>query len=105
MPLQLSQRRVEDAPSPSAAGKVNPDLGTLIYEMKLLAPGMVLEIETEGGKSVRSTKVLISKAAKVLGTTLASLERWNNGVCPACGPKQAPRPTQEGRLVRVRFSP
>src|SRR4051794_22643284 len=76
MPLQFNQRRSEDVPSSSSAGKVNPALGMLIYEMKQLQPGMVLEIETEGGKSVRSTKTLVTKAAKVLD---AEWRHWSDG--------------------------
>ena len=76
MALQFTQRKAEDVPSASGAGKVNPELGILIYEMKQLEPGMVLEIETGGDRGVRSTKTLISKAAKVLDMRW---RHWDDG--------------------------
>lgn len=87
MPLQITQRKIEDVPS---AGKVNPDLAGLKDEMKKLGSGMVLEIETVGGKGIRSTKMLVSKAAKELG---AQWQHWSDG--PKVFAKPA-EPTKRG---------
>jgi hypothetical protein len=76
MPLQMTPRKAEDVPSATAAGKVNPDLAPLKDEMKKLASGMVLEIETGSAKAVRGTKLLVSKAAKELG---AQWQHWHAG--------------------------
>jgi len=76
MPLQITPRKAEDVPSASSTGKVNHDLIELKDEMKKLGSGMVLEIETVGDKGVRSTKMLISKAAKELG---AQWQHWHAG--------------------------
>lgn len=76
MPLKITQRKPEDVPSASATGKVNYDLIALKDEMRKLGSGMVLEIETGGEKAIRSTKMLVSKAAKELGV---QWQHWHMG--------------------------
>jgi hypothetical protein len=92
MPLQITPRKAEDVPSATGAGKVNPDLAPLKDEMKKLASGMVLEIEAGSAKAVRSTKLLVSKAAKELG---AQWQHWHVGTkvfARPTGPKRRGRP-------------
>jgi len=60
----ITHKREDEVPTPSSAGKVNEDLMTLKEEMRKLASGMVLEIEAGSEKSVRGTKLLVSKGAK-----------------------------------------
>jgi hypothetical protein len=72
MPLKISQKREEEVPTPTASGKVNPDLLVLKNEMQKLASGMVLEIETGSEKALRGTKMLITRASNQLGT------RWRH---------------------------
>lgn len=86
MPLQITPRKAEDVPSATGAGKVNPDLAPLKDEMKNLASGMVLEIETGSAEAVRGTKMLISKAAKELGT---QWQHWHAGTKVFAKPAEA----------------
>jgi TusA-related sulfurtransferase len=76
MSLTFRHRKAEEAPSSTAAGKTNEDLIALKGEMAKLPAGMVLEIATDGARNVRSTKMLISKAAKELGIQWS---HWNVG--------------------------
>ena len=76
MPLQFTQRQPEEVPSASSTGKVNQDLLVIKNEMASLAPGMVLEIQTDAISTVRSTKVLVTKASKELGT---QWRHWHAG--------------------------
>ena len=72
MPLKFSHKRMDEVPTPNASGRINQDLVSIKNEMAKLAGDMVLEIETGSKKAVRSTKVLITKAAKELDT------RWRH---------------------------
>lgn len=72
MPLKITHRKREDVPTPSQKGRINQDLIAIKREMANLASDMVLEVETEGEKAIRGTKVLITKASKELGT------RWQH---------------------------
>src|SRR5438046_3776269 len=76
MPLRFSQKKEEDVPRPGSSGKVNLDLLAIRDQMTKLASGMVLEIETEGEKAVRGTKMLVTRAANQLGTRW---HHWNVG--------------------------
>jgi hypothetical protein len=72
MPLAITHRSETDVPTPSAMGRVNADLEAVKSEMRKLSSGMVLQIEAESAKGVRSAKTLVSRAAKQLGT------RWQH---------------------------
>ena len=78
MPLKFSQKRMDEVPTPNASGRINQDLVSIKNEMAKLAGDMVLEIETGSEKAVRSTKVLITKAAKELDTRIGP---WRFGRC------------------------
>ena len=88
MPLRFSQRKPEEVPTPSASGKVNQDLLNLKNEMSKLAAGMVLEIETGSEKAVRSTKMLVTKAANQLGSPW---KHWSVGSTVFTRPMEAVR--------------
>ena len=88
MPLKFSHRKPEEVPTPNAAGKINEELIAIKNEMAKLASGMVLEIETEGERAVRSTKTLVTRAARQLGTRW---RHWN------VGSKVFARPVEEVR--------
>ena len=95
MPLKFTQRRQQDVPIPSAAGKVNYELVSLRNEMSKLSSGMVLEIDAGSEKSVRGTKVLVTKAANQLGTPW---QHWSVGSIVFAKPKGAVR--RRGRRPR-----
>ena len=76
MPLKFSQKRLDEVPTPNASGRINQDLVSIKNEMAKLDGDMVLEIETGNEKAVRSTKVLITKAAKELD---ARWRHWHVG--------------------------
>ncbi len=76
MPLKISQKPAEEVPSASKTGKVNEELLAIKNEMKKIGSGMVLEIETGSEKAVRGAKVLVTKAAKELGT---QWQHWSVG--------------------------
>ena len=88
MPLKFSHRKPDEVPSPNASGKINEELIAIKNEMAKLASGMVLEIETEGERAVRSTKTLVTRAAGQLGTRW---RHWN------VGSKVFARPVEEVR--------
>jgi TusA-related sulfurtransferase len=96
MPLKITQRKAGDVPSASSSGKVNEDLVPLKIEMTKLATGMVLEIETGSEKAVRGTKMLVTKAAKELGT---QWQHWNVGTTVFAKPREAVR--RRGRPPKV----
>jgi hypothetical protein len=75
VPLKITHLKEEEAPRPSASGRVNEDLIVLMDAMSNLSPGMVIEIEGDG-RNVRSAKMLVSRAAKQLGTPW---QHWNVG--------------------------
>jgi len=93
MPLQITHKRDDEVPKPGRTGKVNEDLAALIGEMRKLAAGMVLEIETGSQKSVRGTKTLVTRAAKQLG---ARWRHWHVGT------KVFAKPVEEVRRRRGR---
>ena len=68
MSLKFAQRSPQEVPSPGSTGKVNLELLAIKNEMAKLGSGMVLEIETDSISTVRGTKMLITKAARELGT-------------------------------------
>lgn len=71
MPIRI--RHVKEAEAPKPAGqKVNKELVAVKDEMLKLSKGMVLEIEAGSEKAVRGTKMLVTRAAKELGT------RWRH---------------------------
>jgi hypothetical protein len=88
MPLRFNQRKEEEVPRPGASGKVNQDLIAIKNEMSKLGSGMVLEIETEGEKAVRGTKMLVTRAANQLGTRW---RHWNVGSKVFAKPEDATR--------------
>ena len=85
MPLKFTHRNQEEVPSPSSNGRVNQDLMALKDEMQKLPAGMVLEIQTEGEKAVRGTKMLITKAAGQLGN---QWQHWSVGSKVFAKPKE-----------------
>jgi hypothetical protein len=74
--LTITHRKEEEVPTPSAMGRVNEDFEAIKSEMRKLAPGMVLEIETGSAKSVRGTKMFVTRASAQLGTRW---QDWNVG--------------------------
>jgi hypothetical protein len=76
MPLTFTQRKQEEVPSAGSNGKVNEDLLSIKNEMAKLGSGLILEIETGSEKSIRGTKMLVTKAAKELGTPW---RHWHSG--------------------------
>ena|SRR5947209_3673065 len=93
MPLKFTQRTSEEVPSAGSNGKVNQDLLAIKNEMAKLTSGMILEIETDSAKSVRGTKMLVTKASKELG---AQWKHWHVGSSvyaqPVDGAKRRGRP-------------
>ncbi len=85
MPLKFTHRKQEEVPSPSSSGKVNEDLVALKDEMQKLPAGMVLEIQTEGEKAVRGTKMLITRAATQMGK---EWQNWSVGSKVFAKPKE-----------------
>ncbi len=88
MPLKITHKPEQEVPTPGRAGKVNEELLALKEEMKKLASGMVLEIETGSEKAVRGAKVLVTKAAKELG---AQWRHWSVGSKVFARPAEAVR--------------
>ena len=88
MTLRISHRKEDEVPSASGSGKVNEDLLAVKAEMARLMPGMVLEIEAESEQAVRSTKMLVTKAAGQLGTPW---RHWNVGKKVFARPMEATR--------------
>jgi spore cortex formation protein SpoVR/YcgB (stage V sporulation) len=72
MPLNITHRKEDEVPTPSAMGRVNEDLETIKSEMRKLAPGMVLEMDPGNEKAVRGTKMLVTRASTQLGS------RWQH---------------------------
>ena len=88
MPLKITAKPEAEVPSSGRSGKVNEDLIALKDAMKKLGSDMVLEIETGSEKAVRGAKVLVTKAAKELGT------RWRHW---SVGSKVFAKPAEEVR--------
>ena len=88
MPLKITHRNEDDVPRSSAAGRVQEDLEALKTEMRKLNTGMVLQIETDGSKAVRSAKMLVSRAAKQLDTRW---QHWNVGTTVFAKPAETVR--------------
>ncbi len=86
MPLNISHKKENEVPTAGSSGKVNEDLMALKNEMSKLASGMVLEIEAGTEKAVRSTKMLVTKAANQLG---AQWRHWNVGTKVFAKPREA----------------
>ena len=76
MALQITQRPEEEVPGAQSAGRANEDLDALKREMSKVTSGVVLEIETGSEKTVRGTKMLVTKAAKELGS---EWRHWSQG--------------------------
>ncbi len=98
MPLEITQRPESEVPKPGRTGKANEDLLTVKNEMKKLASGMVLEIETGSEKSVRAAKTLITRAAKDMG---GRWQHWHVGSKVFARPVEAAR--RRGRRPKERI--
>ncbi len=85
MPLKFTHRSPDEVPSPSSTGKVNEDLMELKDHMMKLPSGMVLEVETQGEKAVRGTKMLITRAANQMGK---EWQHWSVGSKVFAKPKE-----------------
>jgi hypothetical protein len=88
MPIKITHRSENDVPTPSSSGRINEDLVHIKNEMSRLASGMVLEIEAGSEKAIRSTKMLVTKAANQLGTPW---RHWNVGTKVFAKPADALR--------------
>ena len=88
MPLKITHRNEDEVPRSSAAGRVQEDLESLKGEMRKLSSGMVLQIETDSAKAVRSAKMLVSRAAKQLDTRW---QHWHVGTTVFAKPAVAIR--------------
>lgn len=97
MPLEIRQGPESEVPKPGPTGKVNQDLLTVKNEMKKLASGMILEIETGSEKSVRAAKTLITRAAKDMG---GRWQHWHVGSKVFAKPAEAVR--RRGRRPKAR---
>ena len=87
MPLQITHRKEAEVPGRSS-GRVNEDLTRIKDEMSRLTAGMVLEIETGSDKAVRSTKMMVTKAAKELGS---QWRHWSEGTKVFAKPESSTR--------------
>ncbi len=96
MPLKISTRRQEDVPAPGRTGRINEDFAILRDEMRRLGTGMVLEIEAGSERSVRGIKMLVTRAAKDLGS---SWQHWSVGTKVFAKPAQEIR--RRGRRKKV----
>ena len=72
MPLEIKHRPQNEVPTPTSMGRVNEELEAIKNEMRKLASGMVLEIETGSEKAVRGAKMLVTRASSQLGS------RWQH---------------------------
>lgn len=88
MPLRIRQRKESEVPAPGSSGKINPDLQAIRNEMSKLASGMVLEIEAESERAVRSIKMMITRSAGQLGTRW---RHWSEGSRVYARPAEAVR--------------
>ena len=75
MALKFSHRKEEEVPS-AVKARQNPDYLMLKTEMSRLESGMVLEIETGNEQANRGTKMLVTRAARELGT---DWRHWSAG--------------------------
>jgi hypothetical protein len=67
MALKIRHRSEQEVQAPRTIGKANQDLDSIRAGMATLPPGMVLAIEMDERRSVRGTKMLVTRAAKELG--------------------------------------
>ena len=88
MPLKITHKKEDDVPTPFGSGMINQDLDILKREMSKLGSGMVLEIEADGEKRVRGTKILVTKAANQLGS---KWKHWNVGTTVFAKPLESAR--------------
>ncbi len=72
--LRITHRKAEDVPAPRR--NRNALLAEIMRELKRLAPGMVMVIETGDEATVRGTKVLITQAGRELGIPV---RHWHAG--------------------------
>lgn len=77
MPLKIAVRKESEVPRPTPSGRVNEHIEALKEKMESFPAGMVLEVEVGRGSSVRATKVLITKAARSLGSV--KWKHWHSG--------------------------
>lgn len=99
MPLKIAQRKLEEIPVPTRAGKVNPELEQLKEQMRTLTPGSALEVDLEGEKDARRVKALITRAARELG---ARWRHWSLGSKVYAVPESGERPRRRGKGRRPR---
>ncbi len=98
--MKISHRRAEDVPAPPArSGAVNQVLTEIMRELRRIAPGMVMVIETGDEAAVRGTKVLITRAGRELGIPV---RHWHNGTEVyakpiGIGPARKPRSERANR--------
>ena len=100
MPLKFSHRKPEEVPGPGKGGRVNLALVSVLDEMRKLATGMVLEIETGDEKAIRATKSLITRAANQMDTRW---QHWHVGTkiyARPMGPPNQRRPKSERANLR-----
>ena len=94
MSLKITQRNLQEIPTPTRAGRVNQDLEQLKQQMRDLARGSALEIEVESEKDTRRIKALITRAARELG---AQWQHWSMGTRVFAVPASGERPRRRGR--------
>ncbi len=98
MPIKITQRKAEDVPQPQRGrGRVSHALDQVMRELTRLAPGMVLVIETEDQRDIRTTKLLITRAANQLGMPV---RHWHSGNEVFASPRAA-APTRRPRSERA----
>jgi hypothetical protein len=96
MPIKITHKMEAEVPTPSGSGRLNRDLVDLKAEMLHLPSGMVLEIEAGNGTSVRSTKMLVTKAANQLGS---KWKHWSIGTTVYAKPAEPIR--RRGRRPKI----
>ena len=98
MALKINVRKETEVPRPTSTGKVNEEIEALKGKMAGLPSGMVLEVEVDKSKSVRSAKAMITRAARDLG---ANWRHWHSGNRVFAQPKAARRRRRRRTMTRT----
>ncbi len=86
VPLQFSHKKAHEVPQPGPASRVTEAFAAIMREMARVAPDMVLEIETGDARTIRVTKMLVTRAGSELGTPW---RQWHVGTKVYARPMEA----------------
>jgi len=100
VPLQFSHKKAHEVPQPGPASRVTEAVSAIMREMARVAPDMVLEIETGDEKTIRATKMLVTRAGNELGTPW---RQWHVGTKVYAKPMEATKLRRE-RSERANLS-